>query len=484
MQIQTAYIQRGNLYRLLSIFGGLAGCLLTNDGQDVFVISSVALIVYLLVDIRRVSQFIQLDSIWVVAYLAVICSEGILDADLIRLNVHSHYYDLAARYINIINFSFLAAVNIVDRVWPSSHSIAFTPAQRGKLYKWIIPSLFIAYFAFSLPYALRIVVEGRAQVITESSQIRGASDLIAGAFSQIGLILPAILAYHFFFIRKLSKIQGMLLFLIAYSPILAVQMANGTRYPLVVSIIGVLAVYNSRYPFGRLRAVKFVGLGLFGIILTNLMREIRGLGLNTDLSSLGLESDGRFLLSEGTVTYFAKMIDYFDHSGFRNGLEHLALAVFWVPRAAWIDKPTQLEYWFPRAYGDTGFAEGHSIAATFAGTAYADFGFAGAVLAWTLMGFCVGHLNRWCTHKFFSDRGNPLIILAGVFAGLMFFGVRQISTIIITIAALLGIWMIYKNGLLQQGKLIGRPHQGPDVEVTISQLPSVRIEQPEANRIS
>lgn len=481
--MQKAHIQRSNIYRILALLAGIAACVTLDQGQGIFLASSLALLAYLSVDLRRISQFVQIDSIWVLAYLAIVCGEGIFDADIIRLNIYSGYYDMAARYINIINFIFLIGFNLIDRVWPSREISSFTPARRGQLYLPIVTVMYLVFLINSLPMAQQVLFEGRFQVMVQAEQIRGTEGLISGFANNIGMLLPAVLAYHFFFIRRLNKFQGLSLFLLSYVPILAIQVAIGTRYPIVVSALSVLVVYSSRYPFGWFRSIKLVALGVVALTITTLMRQFRDYGLETNLSSLNVATNERFFMSEGVVTYFARMIDYFEQFGFRNGLEHLAVALFWIPRALWPGKPTQLEYWFPRAYGESGFADSHSIAATFAATAFADFGFTGACLIWALIGIGVGTLNRWATRIFYADPGNAAIVLASVFAGLSFFMVRQISTIVFTAIPLVVLWWVYRRGLTAAPVSILLPAERTQEEVPVSHLTGIRVQESEPHRL-
>ncbi|MFC4639983.1 O-antigen polymerase [Deinococcus hohokamensis] len=482
--MQNARIQRTNIYRILTLLAGSAACLILNEGQDIFIAASIALLAYLLVDIRRVSQFVQLDSIWVIAYLAIICGEGIFDAEIIRLNIYPAFYDAAARYINVINLVFLIGFNLIERFWPEHKARSIRPAQKNNLYLPILTILYLIFLFDSVPLAQQVLFEGRFQVVLESQQLRGSGDLISGFFSNIGMLLPAVLAYHYFFIRQFGKTQKLLFFSLSYLPVLLIQVAIGTRYPLIVSALSVLVIYSSRYPFGWLRSLKLVTLGVLALVVTTLMRELRGYGLETDLSSLNIGGGERFFMSEGVVTYFARMIDYFEQIGFRNGQEHLAVMLFWIPRILWPGKPTQLEYWFPRAYGESGFAEGHSIAATFAATAFADFGFVGACLIWALIGVGLGFLNRWATQTFYADPGNPSIVIASVLAGLAFFMVRQISTIIFTAIPLIILWWFYMRGLAPRKNSVGLPEQTPQEQVAVGYFTGIRIQNPEPHRRS
>lgn len=424
---------------------GILLSILLQDGRLIFIFSMTFLLLYLAVDFKRITNTIQIDTIWIISYIFLISLEGIFDANFITARVGQGVYDSAAMYLNIINFAFLTGFNIVRRQWPSIKERKIE-IQVSSFYMPILLLFYTVYLFISVPEALDIAIQGRGTALVNAGRIQGVGGLISETLGQIGLFLPAALAFHFIFLRSLNRYKALFYTLLSVFPILLIQSVGGTRFVLITSVISIAIIYIVRYPQGFARVPKLVLSLPIAVAFTILMRETRDRGLSGGLQGNIDSQDGRFFLSEGAVEYFAKMLPYFNQMGFREGMEHLTMFSFWIPRIFWPDKPTQLEYWLVRALGERGFSDSHSIAATFAATAYADFGIYGALVMWTLSGVFAGWLNNRFSRHLYESRPSYRLIMVAVLSALVFFATRQISTVIFLAFAIVIFTFVYSFG--------------------------------------
>jgi hypothetical protein len=179
--------------------------------------------------------------------------------------------------------------------------------------------------------------------------------------------------------------------------------------------------------------------GALALALTSfVLAQTRSLGIenaNVGKAATGFSIDA-FVMKEQTVWSMAQAVEYVQVFGHTDGRSTAAIAVFWIPRALWPDKPTLMGYWLPRAFGGaTGFSEGFSAAPGFTGTTFVDFGLWGSVVAWLIGGLLFGFLERRVASYCTLEHDARTIMVAPLF-GAAFFAVRSIDTALLVISGI------------------------------------------------
>ena len=114
--------------------------------------------------------------------------------------------------------------------------------------------------------------------------------------------------------------------------------------------------------------------------------------------------------------------DYFSTHSLRYGRETSIILYFWVPRAIWPDKPTQLDHWLIREYNKR-VPDGHSTASGFTGELRADFGMFS--LFFVFVGGMLLRRGDAYVEQVFLSSDNINKILAACFFPYVFFVVRS-----------------------------------------------------------
>lgn len=215
--------------------------------------------------------------------------------------------------------------------------------------------------------------------------------------------------------------------LIISLPTLAVLLPTGTRFYLLAAVAGILlSLQPSRASFRTAAAAAVLVLLATSWIST----ATRGDGLLAgDAGERLVESEVRLAGGEGVLRTVAQMDAYHLQDAPTGGQQLGALALFWVPRSFWEDKPELLGYWFPREYGLTGFSEGHSVSAGFAGELFMDFGFVGGALGASIIGAGLRLADRRLLQQV-SGQGT-IAVAYGCFLGLAFLASRSLGTALI-----------------------------------------------------
>nr|MDQ3397171.1 hypothetical protein [Deinococcota bacterium] len=305
-----------------------------------------------------------------------------------------------------------------------------------------------------VPFAYTIATQGRVAVHSGDVYVtRSISHVVLYNLALLtGIMLPALMAYYLIWVRRLHVAFGptrlhlgpIPLAVMLSLPIFATQVLTGVRYPLLLAAMGLFVVIYARRPLTlkTLRQLSLVGLLLLSVMV--FMYQLRVYGVDSfEVETLTESLDFRGVVpSENVVAMMSRMADYFPYYGYQHGLEHRTILLFWIPRAVWPEKPTQLGYWFIRAYGITGFGAYHTTASSFADLAYADFGFAVGIALMLLLGMGLGLAERW-TARIISLQGNPYIVMVAVLYGLTFFAVRQLSTVYFLLFGALAINLVF-----------------------------------------
>ena len=126
---------------------------------------------------------------------------------------------------------------------------------------------------------------------------------------------------------------------------------------------------------------------------------------------------------EGLIRNMAMIKLHTTTHGYTYGKSIGFLAVFWIPRFIWENKPVQLDYWLIREY-ESGFSDSHSTASSFCGELFMDFGYFCIVLCAGL-GALLAKMDAYISQRVL--RGDFYsVVIAGLFFGWSLFMVRSI----------------------------------------------------------
>lgn len=214
------------------------------------------------------------------------------------------------------------------------------------------------------------------------------------------------------------------------SPILLIGIASGTRFMLCFMFSCVLLPWIYKLTLRKLKWFAIGGLCL--TVLFSAMKYSRGSGF--DLSA-GFQSEqttgtaaerlAQHGSTEGLIRNMA-MIDHWTSThSYTYGKSIGFLGIFWIPRAIWHDKPTQIDYWLIREY-EGGFGGGHSTASSFCGEWFMDFGYF-CVLVCFALGGAMARMDVFI-FKNLVRGGFVRTAFAGILLGWAFFMTRSFLT--------------------------------------------------------
>jgi len=202
--------------------------------------------------------------------------------------------------------------------------------------------------------------------------------------------------------------------------------------------------------------LKVIPALIFIGFLASKMKEFRTFGVKetsivavlSEFNKSGKENSiYNFGSIEGVIAANAKLVDYFETHDHMMGLSNSFILYFWVPRSVWPDKPQMLGYWFIRNYEDADiYDSGHSVSFSFAGDAYADFGFTGGLLFSLFLGFLLARFDQWVKNKLADPTQYPLV-LATLSYSFVFFFVRSPQTAAFNFLGILTVYFLIKKTL-------------------------------------
>jgi oligosaccharide repeat unit polymerase len=187
--------------------------------------------------------------------------------------------------------------------------------------------------------------------LTHSLQI-AHEYLKIGAFwvnGAIGLISSAFFLLYAYSInpnRKINKIVLALFFVMA----IGISLIQGVRAPIIVLLAGIIILRH--YCLGKVIKIKHLIIGipvLFGLLTVLNYFRLYGQEMFMHLSIESLPMDVYTTILVGLEPFKTLMTiieSVPEKVGFQYGLYYLYLAIAWIPRALWPDKPIVGVEWF------------------------------------------------------------------------------------------------------------------------------------------
>lgn len=275
-----------------------------------------------------------------------------------------------------------------------------------------------------------------------------------GLFSNISYALCIIIIINLkiYYKQLYGEIKYMKL-IVTTIPLFVLLFAVGTRYLLLYGIIALIS--DQLYNLSIKRILKLGLMFLAVVVAMNFIMQFRNSGLMSDNSFELRKKDMADLsfnqmitenfTNEGLLRNAAMITDYTAKEGYTYGKSIGFLGIFWIPRAVWNDKPTQIDYWLIRYYTNEYEASGHSTASGFMGEIYMDFGKYFTPLIMILFGWFLSFLNSKYVNSAVVKKDYKTVIISGSVLAWVFFMVRSILTSsYLFIFIILGVYVFQK----------------------------------------
>lgn len=403
-------------------------------------------VIYLLVvilDIYTTKQFNLLHT-WIAAFIYIIWSDMILTA----ANDFTHIYTIPIFFYLLANNLVLIGYRLYQPKvqYTSDNYIVIHP-------RYLALFLIIGGLTFLIATydeALYTMAFGRIL-----NNAKGGTTLTGSIISAIGLILPALLAYYFKYVANKHW-----LYAIVYSlPIIVIQAILATRFKMLFQITPLLIILE----LIKTRSNTIKSLILFSTIIifigiySSHTKEVRNYAANETIynsTTYTQDSKDDIFISladkmspEGIIEMAHIANDYFSTHSLSYGRESLTIFYFWIPRAWWPNKPTQLDYWLIRKYENV--SDAHSTSSGFLGELRADFGWISLFFA-ILIGFLLKRCNSYIQQVFLENNGTFQKVFAALLYPYFFFFVRSPLTATITLIFCYVIYYILKRTICKR----------------------------------
>lgn len=408
------------------------------DGETLHWIAACFLLVDLALYIIWRPPFLPIIAAWKLAYVALICREGITDATIASALCGRNPYDIASQYVTAANAALLLGHLLVSTVAMERITHQPYPMDRvnGRRWFWFTAFLLLAFAVNEIPAALTHLSGGRsaAQQIEVETSVENA--LRSGIAAAISVSMPSILTYYLLWIRRTNTWITLLII----SPIAIMQMVMGARFVVLMSLGGVVAIVANKQGINK-RALAIAGAVAGVLVLASgLMASSRYEGFSALTFGRYMEYVGEHgaIHSEGMVVNLAALVNYFQRMPHMEGRSTATILMFWIPRALWLEKPTLMGHWFARIASSHAFSHGHSIGLTFSADAYADFGFVGGIFVCTAIGLIMGLVERKML-RLAMQPGSPLLVALAPLYGAAVFAIRSLDTAFIVTTGFFGV---------------------------------------------
>jgi oligosaccharide repeat unit polymerase len=417
----------GDFIARLALYFGLIGAAFAGlDGETIHLTTALFLLIDLSLYFVWRPPSLPLIVGWKLAYIGLICREGLMDADVAAAVCGRYAYDTASQYVTAANAALLVGHMVVSMHGPRRVETDPYPVERVIPSRWLFVTLIVLalFLRSGIPSAELMLSGGRSQQ-AEELEVSVESALVSGLMLTINVGLPSILTYYLVWIRKMRTP----LVLACIAPIAVMEVLFGTRFIVLMSLGGVVAILANRQRINRRVLLLSGAVGVLLIMASGIMASTRYEGFASLTLSRYLDylSENGVIHSEGMVVNLAALINYFERAPYMQGNSTLGILLFWIPRALWLDKPTLMGYWFPRLASSRGFSAGHSIGLTFAADSYADFGFVGGVMFCGIIGIVFGLVDRKVL-RLAARPGTPYLVAVAPLYGAAVFAIRSLDT--------------------------------------------------------
>lgn len=330
-----------------------------------------------------------------------------------------------------------SAIHLHRRLRIPSATFPKTPATKSIIRpSTTIGMLFGTYalLAMFFPMVIYGLTTGRGSDSLFSEDLGGGLLFSVGPFGffLMGSIYAVSAFWGYYSYQKSSKFRILKTFVFCI-PLLLICFSAGSRQYLILALAGAFIPLFQELNLKKICILALLGFSI--LTISNFMKDFRygGVfsGLQSEVSSFAPKNAPQKLITslaekgspEGALRNMAMINLYCKTHEYTHGKSIGFMAIFWIPRAFWNDKPTQLDHWLIREYENV--SPGYSTASSFCGELFMDFGYA-CVFACFLLGNIWGRLNRRLTligtESYFG------FAATGIMFGATVFMVRSIVT--------------------------------------------------------
>lgn len=422
----------------------------------------IALLGFLLTVRKQNPYFVRLIDVWILSYLYLFFSEYRLQNDdvwlffgnkiasategfvvasfgasLVGYGIIAHLASRRQEPRQARSYGRVSALTIGSEASVNSQQDECNPPKNTTMETPPIPaavvgfmfllSLAIGYFIFEVLTIPQLLFVARSQHVYELP----VSQLVIFLFAAI-VTFPVVTAYLWGRFRIAPAIKFFLL-LMSFLVVVVIFLL-GTRIYLGFQMMGILffLLRGFRVTKRQILTVAMVVVLLIGA--QAIMRVSRSTGIG-DLDwqkarVLFLQQPEIYLSAEGVLRINAWIHSTKSYAPEDRLPENLFIAIWWIPRQVWPEKPTMAGYWFIReSTGETGFSQSHSASGGFSMPALLDFGPTAGVLFCLTYGFLLAGLEMFVQRN--RDRIKPQSVLAGLLFFGVFFMMRSLQTSLI-----------------------------------------------------
>lgn len=402
------------------------------------------LLVFLIFDIINYKK-VKLIHVWCIGFIYIILSEVFLNFE-IGLNVYALN---ALKYLIIANNLILMGYYSKGKYKINEIKRKHYTYETRKAGWFLLIALVILYVAMAIQRAITSISMSRA-IAAE-----GENFLIISVLNAMGFLLPSVILFYFYHIKKTSLVKPLLL----SAPIFLILFLEGSRFPLLFAFLGFFITYQNLNS-EKISVKKILLMGSAILILLSasyVMKEFRvGNQYAADyIETKTLYEDfptyvSQYLSNEGIIDMTSLMMQHYTTHNHTYGATSSFILYFWVPRVFWETKPTMLGHWFIRQYR-SGFSEGHSASFGFTGELFADFGYFSLFFVF-IIGRFIKYAEKFQAKALASNSYN--VILGAMLFPYVFFFVRSPITGSTTFLGILFFFFIFKRIIFKEVKVI------------------------------
>ena len=387
------------------------------------VVIDIQLVLYLFVvlfNYSRVKTF-NIYQIWIVAYIFIVWAE-------MRIISTESYANPYIRF-TLSNCFVLLGYHLYQGGKKISSVKVRYLSKTNWTFTFFLVLLYVLYIALSANSALANFQSGR-----QLSDAKGSTSLTGVLIGALGTLLPVLIAYYLKYVKGKNNIVSFIICL----PIFIIVLLQSTRFKFLFTVLPYLIVIDL-FSLGIssvkknvvMLVIAFLLVGISSFVKENRNTAFLEIEKKSIIETSNTNDSDPFTLklaknmSPEGVVYMANVADnYFSNHSLHWGKEMSFVLYFWIPRAIWPNKPTQLDYWLIREYSSETVASTYSSASGFIGEARADFGW-GCLLFALLIGMLFRRIDGYKTIVWSQHSDSLNIILVAIAVPWAFFFVRS-----------------------------------------------------------
>lgn len=387
---------------------------------------------------RRLSLYIM----WVAGYIFIVWSEIVIISA--TRSSFQDYFTPILRF-TLANFVVLASYNLHRAGCRIKRQYVIDTKKQKQIVFILILVFSIFAIIHRLPGAINGYVYGRSLGAATKSSV----DIGKTFAKMLCAAMPAIIAWYY---KKYTDNPWRSLWLAI--PVMAISVFSTTRFRMLYAVLPYLVIMGV-IPVKNIKArqvIIILSVVFVAVVFSSFLKRVRNLSIeeregmalveNVYENRGGLPRVAGYMSPEGVVKMAYYADDYFKERSLHWGKEFGFAFYFWIPRAIWKGKPTQLDYWLIREYLDV--SNKFSTASGFIGELRADFGW-GLLLFMIFFGILLKEGDRYVVNVI--EGSSIHTVVAACLYPFVFFMVRSPLTSFFQLINILIIVFIFSRFL-------------------------------------